>query len=224
VKTVSRIGIGLLVAGSRAVAQSSSPEDIKATIKSILSDKMYQYKDQTDLKWDWSWLFKPLKRVLKYIDNMLSNAPPGLATVLYVVLIVIAVALLVHIILTFRKALRNRAEQEPVVIAEGPAPAAELAARGKQYAAEGNYVDASRLLYQAALTMLEERRKGRVRKGLTNSEYLHTFRSQWVIDQLRVFVELINWKWYRARTFDADDYARCLSAFETIESRLREES
>jgi hypothetical protein len=59
--------------------------------------------------------------------------------------------------------------------------------------------------------------------ALTNNEYLRTFRTPWVVESLRVFVDLINGKWYRDRTFDENDYLRCRGAYDSLHARLNQE-
>ncbi len=68
--------------------------------------------------------------------------------------------------------------------------------------------------------MLEAKRGGRLRQGLTNSEYLATFRTATIREHLRVFVDLINWKWYRDNSFEQGDFGRCREAFVALENSL----
>lgn len=103
-----------------------------------------------------------------------------------------------------------------------PSDVRTLLQMSREAAEAGNYVDASRALFRAALVRLEQERGGHLRRGLTNTEYIRTFRAPWVVENLKVFADLINWKWYRARSFDEADYRRCRDAFERLDARLRE--
>jgi hypothetical protein len=202
---------------------AQSPSKIKEELDGILANPIYELEDETQLMWDLSWFFDPIDEFFRWLQGMLGNAPPGIATFLYVILIVVLIALVAYVAYSVKRVVRRPKEESDVVEIKKRLPAEEMVIQAKAAANLGNYVDASRLLFEAALTALEDKRMGRVRRGLTNSEYLRTFRAPWVVDNLRVFVNLINWKWYRARSFDASDYALCLAAYEAIDAGLNEE-
>ncbi len=132
-------------------------------------------------------------------------------------------AILAHIIYTFYRAMAAPPALPPVQHHEQPR-LSDLEERAFELAAGGNYVDASRMLYRAALLLLEHRRGSRLRVGLTNREYLGTFQVSWVIENLQVFVDLIDWKWYRDRSFDRADFESCREAFAVLEQRLEGEA
>lgn len=215
---------GLLCAANLGAQEART---IRETAESILAQPEYQEREMRRIGIDLEWLWEPLRefwdKVTDALEATVGALPAELEYAVYALLVVILIGLIAHIAYTIRKAVR-RPDQGPIVIdRDAPAPAHVLKSKALQLAEDGNYVDASRLLHEAALTMLEEKRHGRVRRGLTTNEYLGTFHADWVVENLRVFADLINWKWYRARSFDAEDYARCRQAFETIESRLAEE-
>lgn len=205
-----------------------SAERIDSAAQEVLADEMYQYADLERIHFRWDWLLEPIRAawdaLTDFLDRIMANAPEGTQTALYIVLSLILLAILAHGLYVIWRAVQPppRITLEADVKEAAPAGPGEWVERANALADAGNYVDASRSLYEAALMMLEEKRRGHVRRGLTTTEYLRTFQAPWVREHLRTFVDLINWKWYRARSFDADDYAQCRAAYETIAARLRE--
>ena len=196
-----------------------APETIKQTARQILLGDSYQHEESGRFRLDLSWLGEWLSLPFEALGNMFEGMSPQLAWVLVIVMVLPVVALLGHIVYSFYVAMRVRedfyfSEQEESLDPSALIDDAQCLAR------EGNFVDASRRLFRAALIMLENRREGRIREGLTNREYLETFQSGWVVENLKTFVDLIDWKWYRDRSFSADDYQRCRKAFRKIRARL----
>ena len=219
--------LALFAVSVPALAQQPSTDEIRDTMDEILAQPIYEELEMRRFGFDFSWFFDPIfdlfEKWMKALQSMIGGLPAELEYAVYALLIAVSVGLIIHIVYTIRKAVQPP-DIGPIIIDEGgPAPAHVLEARSRALAEEGNYVDASRTLLVAAFALLEETRHGRVRRGLTTSEYLNTFTADWVVENLRVFVDLINWKWYRARSFDASDYAQCRQAYDAIETRLNEE-
>jgi len=221
--------VSLLAVGQSPAAPSGSPDagQIKEAIAEVLKSSAYDLdmssRYRIDLTWLWDflrWLFKPLVRFL----DMLSNLSPVAYWVVIIGLITVAVALTAHIVYTVFAAIKNPRYAHEALDLDTVQDPALLKSEAERCAAQGDYVGASRMLFRAALLMLEAKRGGHLLTGLTNTEYLRTFRSEWVVENLRVFVNLINWKWYRDKSFDADDYAQCRRAFSAIETRLAQET
>jgi len=166
-----------------------------------------------------SWLFSPIRRLL---DSM-SGLPDGLQYVIIALLLFVLFALIAHIAYTVVMAFRKDEFEISSFNQDKPLTVEDLVDTAQRHADAGDFVDASRALYRAALLSLEEKRDGRLRKGLTNTEYLRTFHTPWVIENLRVFVDLINWKWYRDNRFDRADYEACRRAYDAIQQRLQGE-
>ena len=164
-------------------------------------------------------MFRPLHK----IGNAIEGAPPLVYWGIIVLLAGALFAILAHIIYTFYRAMAAPPELPRVQQEEQP-HLSDLKDRAFDLAAAGNYVDASRMLYKAALLLLEQSRGSRLRVGLTNQEYLGTFKVSWVIEHLQVFVDLIDWKWYRDRSFDRVDFESCRQAFASLEQRLEGEA
>ena len=211
-----------------------APADIERAIGEILAGGNYDLREPTGwaINTDWMdyWqdkffdvldkILDPIRAFLEWLQNLSTFAYYSVLTVA----IVILAALLFHIVYTFYKALQRRrvTAYEPPVH-EAPNLQA-IATEAGQLAATGNYVDASRQLYRGALLFLEFKRGGRLRLGLTNEEYVNSFKTPWIREALSIFAHLIDFKWYRDQSFDVRDYQLCLQAFRTLEQGLAEDS
>lgn len=205
---------------------SASPEQIREAVDTVLSGRAYDLENPEVMRMDFgwigaiiNWLLEPLRRLFEGVGAL----PDGVTYVLIAVLVIILVALLAHVIYTAFAAFREDKFEVAAMDRVRPVTIDDLAAEAQRHADAGDFVDASRALYRAALLALEEKREGRLRKGLTNTEYLRTFHAPWVVENLRVFVDLINWKWYRDNRFEREDYEACREAYDNIQQRLREE-
>lgn len=206
-----------------------SPDRIADTADRLLEGSAYTIEDTSLYTFRiLEWIGDRIQQLLRWLDDVLGlgeflgSLTLGTIRVIVVVSFAILLAILIYNGYVLYK-MRRVPEESFVTL--GPArtvTAAEVLAEAQRLSAEGNYVDASRRLFLAALLLLEEKRNGRLRQSLTNTEYLHSFRTDWVRENLGVFVDLIDWKWYRHQSFDADDFRRCRTAFETIAARLDE--
>lgn len=125
------------------------------------------------------------------------------------------------------------AEDVPLPPTEAPAfqpeeqSAAELSRRAEALARRGEYLEALRCFYLAALTRLHEKELIRYERTRTNGEYLRQLRAaeeaREVAGAFGRLTRLFDRKWYGDRAANADDYERCreLSAElrEAIEGR-----
>lgn len=176
------------------------------------------------------WMQRIQAWILHLIDQFLSLAeriaPAGTLGFYLVVTALIAIlcALMAHIIYSMYLAMRPPTHAMTSPDSENGAgfdhkPIVEEA---RELAARSLYGDATRVLFRAALTLLEAKRGGRIRKGLTNKEYLRTFRSEWVVNSLKPFVEVLDRKWYRSEPFQPEDFEQCEAALENLEQALEE--
>ncbi len=208
-------------------------DEIRDTVRTVLSGEAYDLDPKTTSTTNpiaeaIAWLQEKIERLLDLISFEPNLAPgsgvisEGPLRVLAAVALLALVAVLAHLLWRVYRDGVRRPKTDDDEPEEEPPPADELAERAQALAQDGRYADASRVLYRAALTRLEEARGGRFQSGLTNTEYLRTFRAPWVLESLRVFVDLINWKWYRDNRIDLDDYRRCEEAYRRLDVRLRE--
>jgi hypothetical protein len=217
------LSVGVAVCGRPLFAETVDPEQIKATVQEVLAKGPYRLDPENYWALDLSWLFDLFRRLIELFAVPLSHAPFPVAMAISAALVIALIVLVSHIVYSFYAALKvppaHRLEMDKDRL---PNPDA-LETQAERLAAERNFVDATRTLFRAALVRLEVKRGGRLMSALTNSEYLRTFRTPWVVESLRVFVDLINGKWYRDRTFDEGDYLRCRGAYDSLHARLTQE-
>jgi len=200
------------------------PEAIRAATRDILANGRYYIEQRERFRVDLSWFLEKVEDFFEFLFPALGSMGLPVTWIVVAVLVAVLIALIAHILYSFYTAIRTSAPESFELTRIVRVDPAELEAEAVQLAAQGNFVDASRALYQAALAMLEERRDGRVMSGLTNTEYLGTFQTAWVKESLKVFVDLINWKWYRDRLFEEADYRQCQQAYGRLRARLQQES
>ncbi len=211
------------------MAADPSAESIQSALREVLAQPHYDLERRTQLAFDLSAYLEPLAKFIESVwdyltgllDSVLGVGEVG-ANLIFWALIAILVALLAKMVYTLVHATGRQQGRTVTLDDAPPATADELQAQASVLARQGNFVDASRTLFRAALVLLEERRGGRLRKGLTNREYIRTFSKPWVIEHLNTFVWLIDNKWYRDNAFDAGDYEKCGQALQSLRDRLEE--
>lgn len=228
-RVAALVCLTMLGPGPAGLAETPSPEAIAAAAERVLAGEEYSLERTTDYSLGiMNWIMSRIADFLNWLADLLGIGGIignlSLNTVKTIVALCVAVllAILGYNAYVLYKMRRMPPEHYATLGPARSVTAAEMIEDAQRLAGERNFVDASRRLFLAALILLEEKRGGRMRQGLTNSEYLQSFRTPWVRENLRVFVDLINWKWYRHQSFDAGDFHRCQAAFDTIASRLDE--
>ena len=186
---------GVLVGASPAVERTwPGAGEIKSTLENVIAQGPYDLEQSWRIAPSLGWLRDFIEGISGIFSPVLGGASYAVTILVTVVLVVILFALLAHILWSFYTGIRVR-EGVAYRLEEIPqTDPKQLETRAEELAAAGDYVGASRTLYLAALVMLEAERDGRIMAALTNSEYLDTFKTPWVIENLRTFVALINWK------------------------------
>jgi len=205
---------------------STDAERIREATATVLSRSEYDLTNPDIYIMDFSWLLAIIDWILSPLWRLfegMGDLPQGMQYVIIGGLMLVLIAMIAHIAYTVVMAFRRDEFTVSSLDEDQPVTVEDLVGTAQRHADAGDFVDASRALYRAALLALEEKRDGRLRKGLTNTEYLRTFHAPWVVENLRVFVDLINWKWYRDNRFEQADFEACRRAYEAIEQRLREE-
>ncbi len=215
-------------AGGQSVSAPPSAGQIKDTVRELVAEGPYYLEGHHHFQPVWmqriqAWILDLLDRFLSVVERIAPAGTLGFY-LLIIALIAILCALMAHIIYTLYLAMRPPTHAQTARNGENGAgfdhkPIVEEA---RELAARGVYGDATRVLFRAALTLLEAKRGGRIRKGLTNREYLRTFRSDWVVNSLKPFVEVLDRKWYRSEPFQPEDFQRCEAALQGLEQALEE--
>lgn len=86
---------------------------------------------------------------------------------------------------------------------------AKLERQADDAAARGDSSLAVRLLFRACLLRLEKAESRKLRSGTTNREVLRRHRQAPVYEPMKVFVEIIENKWYGMGECSAGDYQTC---------------
>ncbi len=219
--------VGLALARGAAAAQSPAPpEDVRATLEEVLETGPYYLDSASHIRWNplwwasaiWDWINDRLAQ----LSGLLGGAPMWVTWMIVIALSVILLALIAHVLYSIFAMGRREAEAFEFTVTRETTDPSLIAEEAQRLAAEGAHADAVRRLYMAALVMLENKRGGQLRPGLTNREYLRTFRLPWVLNNLRVFVDLLEGKWYRGADFEARDFDRCREAYDALSEGLED--
>ncbi|MCP4511528.1 MAG: hypothetical protein GY826_34595, partial [Fuerstiella sp.] len=185
--------------GTTAIpAALKSPETIRQKAVEVVSRPDYQLDlgldDETQGLWltVLSWILKPIV----WIYESLHGLPPVLQIIVVVILTVIMVALSTHIIWSFVNAIKgSKVEQlAGVQNRERHVDPRHLERSAELSAADGQYVEAMRLLFKAALIRIEQSEKRRLRVGITNRELLRRYQKSPLSGPLSQITDLIDRK------------------------------
>ena len=209
-----------MIAGSLA-AEPPEPETIRRVAQEVIRRPDYQFGTGDDhqptlLAWlldlFW-WATTPIRALF----DMLHDISPPLAWLVIVLLVVILIALIAHIIYTFKQALARPGRGRLDVPREAAPPdPGTLERQAGDAAAAGNYISAVRLLFRACLLRLQQLDRRPLRRGITNRELLRRYQSTSIVDALRLFVDTIDRKWYGHEVCTAADYEQCAQAHDQI--------
>jgi hypothetical protein len=112
--------------------------------------------------------------------------------------------LVAHIVITFRRALQSRLPKGDYnASGDSAAPPDYWEEEAENAIKAADYVWALRCWLKAALLRLEQTRRGVLRKGSTNREYLRKFENTPVAPPLRMLVDGVDKHWYGGAPLDA---------------------
>ncbi len=209
-----------------AGAAPADPDTVRATLEEVFEAGPYYLDSPAHMRWHLSWwlgrLFNWIDNRLEQLSELLGGAPMWVTWMIMIALSILVLLLLGHAVYSMFVAGRRDPDGFQFTVTRETTDPEPIAEEARRLARDGAYADAVRRLYLAALVLLENKRGGPLRRGLTNREYLRTFRLPWVVENLRVFVDLLETKWYRGAPFAAHDFERCQSAYETLAQRLED--
>lgn len=161
------------------------------------------------------WILSPLF----WLFERLNGLPMPVRILVTALLSVLLVVLVIHMVWSFVAAVRQtkttitrRAPREQKV------DPSTLEASAEQAAAAGEYLEAARLLFRAAILRIEGSEKRRLRVGITNRELLRRYRSSALSEPLSRLVDVIDRKWYGAEDCVQADYEQCRSEHARIQT------
>ncbi|MFH0910706.1 MAG: hypothetical protein V1918_04280 [Planctomycetota bacterium] len=192
------------------------PELVRQTAREVLSRPDYRLDIPSQgildeyLRAFWEAVINGILKIIRaFMDffQALSAIHPVLAWGLTILLFAVLVALIIHIVITFRIALRRRAHKLKTVDAQTRGEAPETW-EGKADTAgkERDYITALRCLFISALLRMEKASNRRFHRAATNREYLFRFRNTPAFDPLHYFVNTLDWKWYGGGVCTESDY------------------
>ncbi|HIK94747.1 MAG TPA: hypothetical protein EYG03_22610 [Planctomycetes bacterium] len=202
------------------LASLKSPETIRQKAAEVVSRPDYQLDlgldDETQGLWltVLSWILKPIV----WIYESLHGLPPVLQIIVVVILVVILVALTAHMIWSFVNAIKGSklGQLAGVQNRERHVDPRHLERSAELAAADGQYVEAVRFLFKAALVRIEQSEKKKLRVGITNRELLRRYQKSPLSGPLAQITDLIDRKWYGTESCEFTDYEVCQSQHVSI--------
>ncbi len=193
------------------------PPELHTRLSEILAKPEYQ---QDVPQW-WDRISQPLRRIVSKILQFLFGNPfwenlrgtsPILYWILVIVLIAAVVALTAHILWmiasAFRPKPKRRQPREQLPSARLSPDALRQAAR--RAAAEGDYAQALRYLYESLISYLDRQGILVYDRAATNWDYLRQLRDDSdLADLLRPLNNVVDGAWYGKRPVDAGEFADC---------------
>lgn len=212
---------------SAASAALSSAEDVRRVSQEVLSRSYYKLEEGSRLDSGsflaglWDALANFLGRIFRFLGS-LWDMSPVLAILVMIGLTIVLVLLIVHIVWTLKRVVRDGRRPESDGSSQPPewGDPGGWEARARAAAAAGRHVEAVRHLLRAAFIRLERFHKKRLQLGTTNREYLRKFGVGAMAEPLGVLVETIDRKWYGLGICDGSDYGACSRAYENIRLSL----
>ena len=202
---------------------------VRDTAREVIARPEFQVDEPSSLPFDLlHYVLRFLEKVLRPFQEFseyLYAASPLLFWLLFVGLVLIVIALIAHIVYSFKVALARRAEANSgLTKSKRVVDPTKLEADAKGAAARGDFIGAVRLIFRACLARLEAVEERSWRLGLTNRELLSRYRNTPMAEALRTFVETIDAKWYGHALCDVGDYEACLQAQGLVKRHVGEVS
>jgi hypothetical protein len=211
-----------------AASQLPDPETIRRTAQQVLRGPAYQMDSQPDsgpaLLELMSRLFRWILTPFQWLLDALAGLPGWLRWPIAVGLVALVILLLFHIGSTIVGAARGPRQKRGLAAAL-PRTSRDPAALERQSAeavSSGDFITAIRLLFMACLLRLELAEKRALRAGTTNREHLRRHRDSPVFEPLRLFVEIIETRWYGRGVCGLEDFEACRAAYARIRDLAQE--
>jgi hypothetical protein len=196
-----------------AVPPLPAPDEIRRAAEEVLKRPDYQLDGGA---YDVTPFLRALHRFTRWTEDSIrrmDEISPLLKYLVALLLFLVLMALIAHIVLTFRAALASRRTKVPGFGRPGaPEDPAEVEARARAAAAGGGYLLAVRLLFRAGLLRLFQASGRVLARGATNGEILRLFRGTPARPPLEELVALLHAKWYGGGACGASDYEAALRA------------
>src|SRR5271166_3864262 len=211
-----------------AASPLPDPETIRRTAEQVLRRPDYQLNPQPDsgpallelLQRFLRWILTPFEWLL----DALAGLPGWLRWPIAIGLAALLILLVFHIGYTIVGAVRGQRQKRGLAAAlprTSRDPAA-LERRAAEAVSRGDFITAIRLLFAACLLRLELAEKRPFLAGTTNREHLRRHRDSPVFEPLRLFVEIIETRWYGRELCGLEDFQACKAAHALIRDFAQE--
>jgi hypothetical protein len=204
------------------------PETIRRTADEVLRRPDYQLHPQPDagatfvelLFRFFRWILTPFQWLL----DALAGLPGWLRWPIVIGLAALLVLLVLHIAYTIASAVRGPKRKRGVsgAVLSTPRDPAVLERQAAEAVSRGDFITAVRLLFAACLLRLELAEKVAFRAGTTNREHLRRHQGSPVFDPLKLFVEIIETRWYGLGVCGREDFEACRAAHARIRDFAQE--
>jgi hypothetical protein len=211
-----------------AAAPLPDPETIRRMAEEVLRRPDYQLNPQTD---SGPVLLEMLLRLLRWILvpfrwllGALEGLPDWLRFFVVIGLVALLVLLVSHIVYTIVRAVTGPRQKRGLAgaLARTPRDPAALEHQAADAGSRGDFITAIRLLFIACLLRLELAEKRAFRAGTTNREHLRRHQSSAVFEPLKVFVEMIETRWYGRGVCGLEEFEACRAAHAQIRAFAQE--
>ncbi|MCE9605153.1 MAG: DUF4129 domain-containing protein [Planctomycetia bacterium] len=207
----------------RFALAAHAPSEVRAKAAEIVARDEYKLEAvKGDATWHLDilseliyWILKPFR----WIFSLTEGLPEALRWVIVIVLGVLLLLITSHIVYSIFQSLDNRKRVASLTDknAHRRLDPRKLEGLADEAAAQRDFITAVRLLFRAGVLRLEQQENKPHRPGTTNRELLRRYQKQPALgDLLRLFVDMIDRKWYGDEVCTDGDYAACRSAHDDL--------
>ena len=211
-----------------AASPLPDPETIRRTAEQVLRRPDYQLDPQPDsgptllelLQRFFRWILTPFQWLL----DALAGLPGWLRWPIVIGLVALLILLVFHIGYTIVRAVSGPRQKRGLAAAlqRTPRDPAALERQAAEAVSRGDFITAIRLLFVACLLRLELAEKRAFRAGTTNREHLRRHQDSPVFEPLKLFVEIIETRWYGQGVCGLEDFEACRAAHAQIRDFAQE--
>jgi hypothetical protein len=204
------------------------PETIRRTAEQVLRRPAYQLEPQPDSGATLlEWLYRVLRWILRpfrWLLDALEGLPDWLRWPIAIGLVALLILLVFHIAYTIVRAVSGPRRKSSLTadVRSRPRDPAVLERQAAEAVSRGDFITAVRLLFVSCLLRLEKVEKRVFRAGTTNREHLRRHRDSPVFEPLKLFVEIIETRWYGQGVCGREDFEACQAAHARIRDYAQE--
>lgn len=209
-----------------ATGSDITPESARKLAEEVLAREHFELEKHVVENAFLDWLGELLDPVARFLGKAVGglirffgnihDASPVLYWLILVSLTLLLIALVAHIVLTFRQALRERQRTGALTWAEAAEEGPDLLEkRAREAAQSGDFFRALNLLFQAGVLRLEMRKDRPFQPAYTNREYLRRYEQDAAHAPLARLVGLLE-HWYAGEPIDRKEYEEGAEAYTSL--------